>query len=308
MAIWNETLASGDLLLIDGAMGTELEKRGVTMSETSWSGASLIENPDAIVAVHEDYIRAGAQVIITNTFAVSPYMLEKQGYGDSVDATISGAVDLARRARDACGVEVAIAGSIANSSVRNHPRDPQDRLPPHETMVANARRMAEALAKGGCDFIALEMMQEDRMAPAALEGAKQVGLPVWLGVSAAWNESRDALVGCAFPDVSFDAILESLLPLKPDVVSVMHTDIDATGPALEQVAKEWDGVLGVYPNSGYFTAPNWNFVDIISPDDLVKQARTWVDQGVTILGGCCGLGPDHIAALRDAIPTMKEVA
>jgi len=308
MPDWKDKLAKGDLLLIDGAMGTELEKRGVPMSAQSWSGASLIEHPDAIVAVHEDYIRAGAQVIITNTFAVAPYVLEDLGYGDSVDATISDAADLAKRARDACGVEVAIAGSIANSSIRNQPRDLEDRLPPHETMVASTARMARALAKGGCDLIALEMMQEDRMAPAALEGARQAGLPVWLGVSAAWNESRDALVGCAFPDVAFDAILDSLLPLKPDVVSVMHTDIDATGPALEQVRQRWDGLLGVYPNSGYFTLPNWNFVDIISPDDLVRETRGWVAQGATILGGCCGLGPDHIAALRDALPTMKEAA
>jgi S-methylmethionine-dependent homocysteine/selenocysteine methylase len=305
MAIWNDTLANGDLLLIDGAMGTELESRGVTMSKKSWSGASLIESPETIVAVHEDYIRAGAQVIITNTFAVAPYVLEDLGYGDSVDATISGAVDLAKRAREASGVEVAIAGSIANSSIRNQPRDPQDRLPPHEIMVANAARMAEALAKGGCDFIALEMMQEDRMAPAALEGAKTVGLPVWLGVSAAWNETRDELVGCAFPDVTFQAILDSLLPLLPDAINVMHTDVDATGPALEQVKRGWSGILGAYPNSGYFTPPNWKFVDIITPDDLVREARGWVDLGVTILGGCCGLTPDHIVALRDAIPTMN---
>jgi homocysteine S-methyltransferase len=308
MATWNDTLAKGDLLLIDGAMGTELEHRGVTMSNKSWSGASLIESPEAIVAVHEDYIRAGAEVIITNTFAVAPFVLEDLGYGDSIDATISGAVDLAKRARDACGIDVAIAGSIANSSVRNHSRDPQDRLPSHDTMVANAVRMAEALAKGGCDLIALEMMQEDHMAPAALEGAKTVGLPVWLGVSCAWNETRDELVGCAFPDVTFRAILDSLLPLAPDAVNVMHTDVDATGPALEQVKRGWSGTLGAYPNSGHFTPPNWNFVDIISPEDLVREARGWVDQGVTILGGCCGLRPEHISVLRDAIPSMKPAA
>lgn len=79
MASWNGKLANGDLLLIDGAMGTELEHRGVTMSDTSWSGASPIESPETIVAVHEDHIRAGAEVIITNTFAVAPLVLEDLG-------------------------------------------------------------------------------------------------------------------------------------------------------------------------------------------------------------------------------------
>ena len=158
MARWDEKLAGGEILLIDGAMGTELERRGVPMSEHSWSGAALVEHPDAIVAAHEDYIHAGAEVIITNTFAVAPYGLGKLGYGDRVDATIAGAVDLAKRARDNCGVDVAIAGSIANSAIRNHLRDPEGRLPSHEEMVTNTRRMADALARGGCDLIALEMM------------------------------------------------------------------------------------------------------------------------------------------------------
>ncbi len=305
MPTWKDKLDNGEILLIDGAMGTELERRGVPMSEQSWSAAALVEHPDAIVAVHEDYIRAGADVIITNTFATAPYILEALGYGDRIEETIAGAVDLAKRARDNCGVDVAITGSIANGAVRNQPRDPMDRVPPHEVMLANTQRMAGVLASGGCDLIALEMMQEDQMAPAALEGAKTTGLPVWLGLSCTWAEKREGLIGCSFPDVTFTTILERLLPLQPDAVCVMHSEVDATGPALQQVRERWDGVLGAYPNSGYYTAPNWNFVDTITPEDLVRAARGWVETGATMLGGCCGLGPEYIAALRDALPTMK---
>ena len=155
MATWQDKLANNEIVVIDGAMGTELERRGVPMSERSWSGAALLDHPDAIVAVHEDYIRAGAEVIITNTFAIAPYVLDELGLGGRFNETVAGAVDLARRARDACGADVAIAGSIANGAIRNQRRDPEDRLPSHGKMVANTRRMAEALAEGGCDLIAL---------------------------------------------------------------------------------------------------------------------------------------------------------
>ena len=62
----------------------------------------------------------------------------------------------------------------------------------------------------------------------------------------------------------------------------------------------WSGPLGVYPESGYFKMPNWQFVDIIEPDELVTRARVWADNGEQILGGCCGLGVPHIEALKSA--------
>jgi S-methylmethionine-dependent homocysteine/selenocysteine methylase len=80
----------------------------------------------------------------------------------------------------------------------------------------------------------------------------------------------------------------------------MHTDVDATTVALDMVKQGYDGPLGAYPESGYFQMPHWNFVDVIAPDVLVDRAKGWVGQGVSILGGCCGLGPEHIVALSAA--------
>jgi len=301
-------LAADGIVLLDGAMGTELERRGVPMSEQSWSGAALVEHPDAIARVHEDYIRAGAQVIITNTFAVSPFMLEALGLGDRIDATIAGAVELARHAREATGAEVAIAGSIANGAIRNRQRDPQDRLPPHGEMVANTRRMIDALAEGGCDLIALEMMQDCVRAPTALRAAKETGLPVWLGLTCARDAGDGHLTAFDFPEIAFDDIIAALVPLGPDVVSVMHTDVDVTTEALGVVKQSWSGPLGAYPEAGYFEMPHWNFVDVIEPAVLVDRAKGWVGQGVTILGGCCGLGTDHIAALHAARDDLGDLA
>jgi methionine synthase I (cobalamin-dependent) len=67
---------------------------------------------------------------------------------------------------------------------------------------------------------------------------------------------------------------------------------------LNIVRKHWDGPVGVYPDSGYFIMPNWQFVDLIEPPDLAEAAKRWVGEGVRMVGGCCGLGPEHIAAMR----------
>lgn len=299
MTSWQDKVARRDILIIDGAMGTELERRGVPMHAETWAGAALVEDPDKVRQAHLDYIAAGAELIITNTFGASPHMLNAMGHGADATDVIKAAVKLAQEARDASGRDVAIAGSISTMSAGSDTADPGDRHTTEE-IRDSMFRMADALAAGGCDMIALEMMQDLTRAPMAMEAAQQTGLPVWLGLTCNWNEGRDTLVAFDFPGTTFQSILDCLLPMGPDVVSVMHTDVDATTVALDMVKQGFDGPLGAYPESGYFQMPHWNFVDVIAPEVLVERAKGWVGQGVSILGGCCGLGPEHIAALSAA--------
>ena len=81
----------------------------------------------------------------------------------------------------------------------------------------------------------------------------------------------------------------------------MHSPVPDTTEGLEIVKRHWKGPLGAYPESGYFVMPNWQFVEIIAPEDFVAVAREWIAGGVQIIGGCCGLGPDHIRALNEAL-------
>ncbi len=84
------------------------------------------------------------------------------------------------------------------------------------------------------------------------------------------------------------------------MINVMHSPIEDVTKGLGAVKRHWSGPIGAYPESGYFIMPNWQFVDVVAPDDLVREARNWVDDGVQVLGGCCGLGPQHVSALREA--------
>jgi homocysteine S-methyltransferase len=300
-SVWKETLDAGDVLLIDGGMGTELQRRGVPMDEVAWSGAAVFTDPDAVRETHEDYIRAGSRVITTNTFGSTRQMLEPAGYGDQVEAVHRNAVKLAKQARDNVGEQfVAIAGSISTeppSFDRNAFLSPEKELEAY-------REAAGLLAEAGVDLIALEMINETTHAARVMQAALETKLPVWLGVGCKKREDG-MIVSFDHADLEFATVLDALIPLGPTVVNIMHSEIRAVPEAIELVRERWSGPIGVYPESGHFTQPHWNFVDVISPADMLTEALGWVAAGARLLGGCCGTSPEHIKALHAAMPELE---
>ena len=291
---WHEHLDRGEVLLLDGGTGTELERRGVPMDSAAWCGTAALHHQDAIRDLHEEYIRCGADAVITNTFATHRPLLEAAGLGDQVALVVRRAVEAALSARERAGCPgVLVAGSLSTMPANN---DKGGYAPADEQSMAY-REQCDLLAEAGVDVIALEMMQDAGRAALAFEAAKATGLPVWLGVSARKDPETGAITPFNWPDVSFESVLDALIPLGPSIVHVMHTEIRAVPEAVAMVRDRWQGPIGVYPESGYFTMPNWNFVEVIEPADLLQQARGWVAAGVQIVGGCCGLGPEHIRAL-----------
>ncbi len=286
----------GAPLIIDGGMGTELEKSGVPMDGACWSGMAVLDAPDTVRHVHEAFIRAGAEVIIANTFSSGRHMLDPAGHGDQVATINRNAVELAREAREnAADRPVAIAGSIcewvtAEGSEWESP----------EAVARTSREQAQLLAKAGVEIIALEMCERTEYSKPVVESALETGLPVWIGMSAMHHKGCDHLG--VFDDSSrhFDELVQALANYPVQALNIMHTPVPDVDAALDAVQKYWTGPVGVYPESGYFTMPNWQFVDVISPDDLAVAARGWVDRGVRLIGGCCGLGPDHVKALSAA--------
>jgi homocysteine S-methyltransferase len=123
---------------------------------------------------------------------------------------------------------------------------------------------------------------------------------VWIGIATEPRESDGTLTGFARPDQPLEKIVEVLSALGGDVISIMHTLPNHVGNALQIVRKHWQGPLGAYPESGFFKMPDWQFVDIIAPADLIAHARQWQKAGASIFGGCCGTNPSHIKALSTA--------
>jgi methionine synthase I (cobalamin-dependent) len=297
-------LDRGEVIVLDGGTGTELQRRGVPMDAAAWCGPATLEHHTTLTAIHRDYITAGADVVTANTFASSRVMLDGAGLGDRVEEVVSRAVDAAHAARRLAGAEgrVAVGGSLSHMvpvAAGTDAVDP-DQVP-SDTAVSDAvHELAGLLRRCGVDLVMLEMMYNPSRTPMALSAAIGTGLPVWFGASA--RRATDGAV------LSFDRLqslpLDDIACMIPsngiDVAGIMHTPSDLVADALAIVRQRFSGPLAAYPDSGYFAAPDWRFVERIDEAALADFYRAWIGMGVQVIGGCCGTGLSHIRAARAA--------
>ena len=297
MSALQQRLEGGEVVILDGATGTELERRGVPMDEAAWDAAALAMHPDTVREVHEDYIRAGADVIITNTFATARHVLEPAGMGERFRELNIRAVTLAQEARESAAEgPVFIAGSISTFTARyDYSYEPRA-----ERARANYREQAEVLAESGVDVIALEMLRDLEQTTYAVEAAVATGLPVWVGFSC--KTTGEGTVVLWDGEHTLVEALKQIPSMGASLVSIMHTLTEDTPAALREVSERWSGPVGAYPHSGEFIMPNWQFIDMISPEDFARQAQGWLEMGVQLIGGCCGIGPEHIRQLKEGLP------
>ncbi len=289
-------LDSGQAIILDGGTGTDIQRRGAPMSGETWCAEVNLSHPEIVRAVHEDYIAAGADIITANTFASSALSFNHYGRDEDLLKIDSAAVAIAKRAVGS--KHVAVAGSV--STMRPVKPGTDRTLKSREWPEAQARdlfrRKVENLQRAGVDLLMMEMMRDVDYSVYATEAAIATGLPVWVGISVERGKAGK-LVGFGREDQLLDEVAKRLAVTRPAVMNIMHTSANDTGEALEILRKYWKGPMGVYPECGYFKSPDWNFVDVIAPGDLVAKSHDWQKLGATIFGGCCGIGPDHIAAL-----------
>ena len=303
-------LDAGETIVLDGATGTELQRRGATMDPASWCGPASLNNSDLLTQIHLDYIKAGSDVITANTFASSRLMLTDAGFGDRVEEINRIAVEAALRARDLApaGRKVAVAGSLSHMvpvAEGTAVVDPTKTQP--LSQISDALfELANVLKSSGVDHIMLEMMYEPTRIPLALEAALSTGLPVWFGMSARRTTDGKVVSFHAFDDLPIDEITRFIPKQGVDVVGVMHTGAELISECLATIRKTFDGPLSAYPDSGYFEMPDWQFVDLIKPTRLESFYRQWMNEGVQLIGGCCGLTVEHIdAAQRVRLSSSK---
>ncbi|MDP6716470.1 MAG: homocysteine S-methyltransferase family protein, partial [SAR202 cluster bacterium] len=271
-----QRIDQGEIILLDGATGTELDRRGVPMSSGAWSGAALATHPQIVRQVHEDYVRAGVDIIIANTFSASRPVLERAGLGERTQELNNRAVTLAKQALDAAADrEVCVAGSIFNipRAIRS------DRDLSAEQCEATYKEQAHILADAGVDLIMLEMMSDTAQTAYAIEAAVSTGLPTWVGFSCGTVEDDSPVMLLNNPTETFAEALDGLMALGGSLISVMHTQVEDTAPALEVLRNQWSGPVGAYSHSGEFMRPTWKFDDIISPNDYLTEAQNWLDIG-----------------------------
>ena len=295
--------ASGEVVVIDGATGTECERRGVPKLERAWNGGAALSHPDVVRQVHRDYLDAGAEIIIANTFATHRHALEAAGVADDFEAYNRRGVELAVEARAESGAnDAVVAAGISNWTWEGE-------HPPLDVLVRNSADQAAALADGGADLLILEMMIDIERMRATLDGAATGALPIWVGLTVGSTErdpvADDGAVRLTDGELLADAV-DALDGRDVGAVAIMHTAVDRVDACLDAVFERWDGPVGVYAHSGDYVYDDWMFEGIISPEAYRAQAQGWVDHGVRFVGGCCGLGPDHVRALAGLTPASTR--
>ena len=311
-----------EIILLDGAIGTQLQKMGVPLSDRAWAGIALKDYTFSVRRMHESYINAGVDVITTNTYPSARHNLEPIGLADmTMELNLRG-VMLAQEARDRCAKDrtVYIAGSVSNFGLlagaeegwrdlfyfKNHAEltDQQAK--------ANLREQAEILAEGGVDFLLAEPTGSSEQRRWVIEACLSTGLPVWMGFKTRLEDSEDPVKVGYCSSESFETQFEDLASLGGSVVSVFHSTIDATNATLPLVQAKWSGPIGIYPEADRHdyvdTYRNTSEETKVTPDEFVVQAQEWVSQGVQIIGGCCGIELEFIEPLRDALPSHLPAA
>ena len=291
-----DRIAAGETILIDGGTGTEIEALGVPMNSAAWCGLASLTHPDQVREVHEQYLDAGAEMLIANTYVCGRYILMDAGHGDDFEMLNTRGIELALEARanrDATD-RVAVAGSIATTLQGRSLRELSE-------ATIDYADQAQVQAAAGAEFFTLEMMRDLDYTRAAIDGVTKTGLPYWVGFS---TEMRDGvpwlLEGTPEQGGTLAEGVQMLsgVDYAPDVVAIMHTEVDDIDACLDVIQAHWDGPVAVYAQTGRFERPHWIFTDTITPEAYADAALRWIDRGVQIVGGCCGISPSHIAHIH----------
>lgn len=308
-------LGLGEVIILDGAVGTQLQEMGVPIGVAAWAGIAQHSHPDTVRFMHETYIKAGVDIITTNTYSSARHCLESLGLGDSTRELNLRAVVLAQEARDRVANErpVYIAGSVSNYGILLGGEE----LPPTmestwgaytaEQCKKNLREQAEILVESGVDFLIAEATGGTEHRRWVVEACLSTGHPTWPGFKAHHGDDGSLLTGHRSNE-PFENDLDSIIPIGGDLMAIFHTTVDATTDAIPMLQERWSGPLAVYPDAnrrGDYVSRRKDprIVNRDSPEEFLSMACGWVGQGVQVIGACCGFGFEYIRPLRDGLPT-----
>jgi homocysteine S-methyltransferase len=274
------------MIVLDGATGTELGRRGVDTRGALFSAEALLSPGGMAVLreVHQDYARVGAQVITANTFRTNP---RKAG------ARWRELTDLAVRVARQSGTVV--AGSMAPVADCYQP----DLRPALDVALSEHRQLARALADAGCDLLLVETVAAADEGLVAVQAAVETGLPVWVAAMAMPDgrmRSGDDL-DAFFREARSAGARAALINCVPS----SGVDIGLGAAAASGLP------FGAYAHMGEVdAAAGWPATPTLSPADYAARASAWMQRGALIVGGCCGTTPDHISAVARLSPVRHD--
>ncbi len=285
------------MIVMDGSMGNELLARRSDLVTGLWSAQYLIDAPELVKEIHLDYINAGADLIITNTYSTIPSYLSKQKAEDKMSELIHLAGKLAREAVKDSKKKVTVAGSLPPLEESYRPDlviDKEEAVPIYETLIKELTPYVDIFI---CETMSsIKEMQHVIEALQNLDNEK----PVWISWSLKEDKKNQLRSGESIKE-AFNASAS----IKPEAYLFNCTDPFAITEGLKELKELTQKPIGGYPN--VFNVPDgWTLdndiqvsVRDLSVEKFLEFAEEWRNLGATIIGGCCGIGPKFIKAVAD---------
>lgn len=298
---------SAELVVLDGGIGQELLARTTAPPTQLWSAAIMDVEPDVVVDVHRAYLDAGAQVITVNTYSATRDRLEPRGRGDDYERLQLLAVELAQRARrqaDRDG-DALIAGCLSPYAWSYRPE-----LAPSFAELVPGYTETATLQAPGVDLLLAETMASAREGAAAAVGAASTGLPVWVAWTLADDASGRLRSGESLTEAVGAITAHGVEPAALLVNCSQPESIDAALPELVSLADELGVPCGAYANGFDAIDPGFTPSSTVErlqrrgdldPEDHLSWVTRWRNAGLSILGGCCEIGPDHIRLIAERL-------
>ncbi len=167
--------------------------------------------------------------------------------------------------------------------------------PSLDELNASITQQAKIMADAGADLIMLEMMVDIEQMLTTLKAAESSGLPIWVGLSCEPDQSQKM---CLLDGDSLEDTVHELKSYNPDVINIMHTEVEYVDQCLDILQNEWNGHIGVYAHSGTSIDGDWTFDNVISAKEYCAYSSKWKKRGINFIGGCCGVHTDHIHMMR----------
>lgn len=277
------------VFILDGAMGTELERRGFDTSLSGWTAWALVREPELVLRIHEDYVDAGADIITTNTFRTNPYSHKTTGL-DPKELTKT-ACELAKIAIGG-KYNKYIAGSVAPVCDCFSP----EMFPGMKAAQNDHYEHCLNLKEGGVDFILAETMNSIKEAEIVLNQTKELNLQAM--VSFTLNKDGNILNGDSLIDAYYRVV-----EFKPTAFLINCTPIRIIEKVIEGLLSISRIPIGIYPNFG--EPIDRQFSEYLTPEEFAEILSSFKEKGIKILGGCCGTTPEHIRALKNILTTER---
>lgn len=279
------------VVLFDGGMGTELYRRGIFINRCFEE--TNISQPELVKEIHNDYIKAGAEVIETNTFGANRFKLKRFNLSDKLYDIVRKGAELAH---EVAGSEVLVAGSIGPLGVQIEPLGPIAREEAQEYF----QEVIKPLLDGGVDLLIFEtFINIDELRQAVIAAKKITNLPVIAQITI--DEDGNTLTGTK-PETT----IEELESIGADIIGVNCT----VGPQvmlnwLESVRSLTGLPISIMPNAGKPKNVDGRNIYLASPEYFAEYTKLLVQAGANIVGGCCGTGPEHIKRMASAISALS---